>query len=178
MTTPPSPSPHTHTHIFFLLLWISSQCPFLWADFANDDSKISGCFSSVFYFRGKFNEPLAFPLISPFLANGHNPSPAVQPGGGGDGVSGTALHRLLGERLALAPPDLLPLTQLFAAKVGLPLNGVVYKSIKRMELHFRPWSHLTRLGCLTLQSGCKEGHSGPHSCPNGPVLISPRAARP
>lgn len=153
------PTPHTH---FFRLPWISSQCPFLWTDFANDDSKISGCFSAVFYFGGAFNEPLAFPLISPLLVNGHNPSPTVQPGGGGDGSLAPPCTACWGNawHWPTGPPDLLPLTQLFAAKVGLPLNGVVYKSIKRMELHFRPWSHLTRLCCLTLQSGCKEGHSG------------------
>lgn len=88
--------------------------------------------------------------------NGHNPSPTVQPGGGGDGVSSTApVTHCPGNAWhgRLHPPDLLPLTQLFAAKVGLPLNGVVYKSIKLMELHFRGWAHLAVLCCLTLQAG-------------------------
>lgn len=49
--------------------------------------------------------------------NGHNPSPTVQLGVGGDRVCGMALSPLHRDSLALAgwPPDLLPLTQLFAA---------------------------------------------------------------
>lgn len=87
------PSPH-RTPTVLLLSWVS-QCPLLWADFANENSKVSG--NALLPFCGKISLAMHVPTDKPLSRAG---SQLQSPGRSWDVEP--PLHPLPREGLALA----------------------------------------------------------------------------